>query len=449
MTVLRSGAATDVGRVRQSNEDRYLARDDIGLFAVADGVGGHQAGEVASQTSVETLEDAFEEEEPTTEALVAAIKQANQAVWRLAQSAREKRGMGTTLTAVALVEEDGEEHLAVANVGDSRAYLFQQGELTQLTEDHSLVEELYRDGQISREEAEVHPQRSIITRALGMDPDIDVDSWQLIPYRGDRILICSDGLTNELGNDRIASALRRIRDPQEAAHDLVRQARANGGNDNITVVVIDVLDDDDRAEQASAALAADPGPTIERSADPTPPPGTIASTADAARAWGVEEPSGGSRPTATATAARPPAPTQRPADERPPRRLTWRVVVFFLALGAVLAVIVGAFAWYARSTYYVGLDGDRVAIYKGRPGGLLWFEPTLQERKPLTVADVLPARVPDLRAGHQVATKADADRYVNEIRQEAARAAEASQPPPLPTTTTPTPPGAVTPTTTG
>ncbi|HEX2273361.1 MAG TPA: Stp1/IreP family PP2C-type Ser/Thr phosphatase, partial [Acidimicrobiales bacterium] len=267
MTVLRSGAATDVGRVRQSNEDRYLVRDDIGLFAVADGVGGHQAGEVASQTSVEMLEEAFEDEEPTTEGLVAAVKEANQAVWQLAQSASEKRGMGTTLTAVALVEEDGEDHLAVANVGDSRAYLFQQGELTQLTEDHSLVEELYRDGQITREEAEVHPQRSIITRALGMDPEIEVDSWLLIPYRGDRILLCSDGLTNELPDDRIASALRRISDPEEAAKDLVRQARANGGNDNITVVVIDMTDGDgvERAG-ARASARAKTDPATERSA---------------------------------------------------------------------------------------------------------------------------------------------------------------------------------------
>ncbi|HEX2272572.1 MAG TPA: hypothetical protein VHG90_01720, partial [Acidimicrobiales bacterium] len=196
----------------------------------------------------------------------------------------------------------------------------------------------------------------------------------------------------------------------------------------------------------SAALAADPEATIARPADPTPPPRPITSTDDAARAWAVEAPSGGGRPTATATATRPPS-VARPADERPPRRVTWRVIAFFVALGAVLAVIAGAFAWYARSTYYVGLDGERVAIYKGRPGGLLWFEPTLQERKPLTVDQVLPARVPDLQAGHQVPTKADADRYVNEIRQEAARAAEASQPSPLPPSTSV--PGGPTPTTTG
>ena len=192
MTQLRAGAATDVGRVRQINEDRYLA--DERLFAVADGVGGHQAGEVASQTSVETLQRTFEDGEHTTEGLIAAAEAANQAVWQLAQGSREKRGMGTTLTALALVQEDGEEQLALINVGDSRAYMLQQGELIQLTEDHSLVEELVRDGKLTPAEAQIHPQRSIITRALGMEPAIEVDSWEIIPYTGDRILLCSDCL---------------------------------------------------------------------------------------------------------------------------------------------------------------------------------------------------------------------------------------------------------------
>ena len=411
MTVLRGGGATDVGRVRQINEDRFLARDDLGLYAVADGVGGHQAGEVASQTSVETLEQSFLE--PSTDGLVAAIKAANEVVWHLAQSAAEKRGMGTTLTAVALVQEDGEDHLAVANVGDSRVYLFQRGDLVQVSEDHSLVGELEREGQLTREEALVHPQRSIITRALGMDPQIEVDTWQLLPYAGDRLVLCSDGLTNEVPDDRIASTLRRIGDPQEAALDLVRQARAHGGNDNITVVVVDVVDDDDRAERSSAALADEPAP------GPRGDGGGGGGGASAESGWGGEADAGRRpSPTLTATATRPP-PGPVPPHGRA-RRLTWRVVAFLVTLVLVAGIAVAAIGWYARSAYYVGLDGDRVAIYKGRPGGLLWFEPTLQERKPLTAADVLPSRLPDLRAGREEPTKADADRYVNNLRQEAA-----------------------------
>ena len=418
MTALRAGAATDVGRVRQINEDRYLADD--GLFAVADGVGGHQAGEVAAQTSVETLRRAFTDH--TAQGLVEAVMAANQAVWELAQGNSEKRGMGTTLTAMALVTEDGDEQLALTNVGDSRAYLLQQGELVQLTEDHSLVAELERDGRITAEEAQVHPQRSIITRALGMEPAIEVDCWKIIPYRGDRILLCSDGLTNELSNDRIASTLRQLADPQEAARDLVRQARAEGGGDNITVVVVDVVDDGGRAEEASAALAESP----ERPAPVPPPlPPTEAQ---------VVRPARPSTSTATATRARTPAPTPPVAA---PRRFTWRVLAFCVLVLAVFAAVTLSVGWYARSAYFVGLDGDRVAIFRGRPGGLLWFEPTLQERKPLTLGDVLPVHHNELRRGKAQSSKAAADRYVNNLRQEAeARTAAGTT-----TTTTVAPPG--------
>src|SRR5947209_7449102 len=256
MTELRAGGATDTGLVRDHNEDNYLT--DEGLFAVADGVGGHKAGEVASQTAVDTLQREFRE--PTTDGLIDAVKTANRTVWDLAESNPDQRCMGTTLTAVALVNEDGEERLAVVNVGDSRAYLLQQGELEQLTEDHSLVEQLVREGQLTPEEAQVHPQRSIITRALGLDPDVEVDSWELTPYKGDRLLLCSDGLTNEVSDDEIASTLRSVGDPEEAARQLVNEAREHGGSDNITCVVVDVLDDDNRSEQASAALAAEPPP---------------------------------------------------------------------------------------------------------------------------------------------------------------------------------------------
>ncbi|MBV9412651.1 MAG: serine/threonine-protein phosphatase, partial [Acidimicrobiia bacterium] len=203
MTELRAGGATDTGLVRDHNEDRYLAQDR--LFAVADGVGGHKAGEVASQTAVDTLAREFTE--PTTDALVDAVKTANRMVWNLSEANPDQRGMGTTLTAIALVDDGDEARLAIVNVGDSRAYLLQQGQLEQLTEDHSLVEQLVREGQLTPAEAQVHPQRSIITRALGLDPEVEVDSWELTPYKGDRLLLCSDGLTNEVSDEQIASTL--------------------------------------------------------------------------------------------------------------------------------------------------------------------------------------------------------------------------------------------------
>jgi len=432
VTELKAGAATDVGRVRQINEDRFLA--DEALFAVADGVGGHQAGEVASQTSVETLLRAFSDGERTTGGLVAAAEAANQAVWQLAQASREKRGMGTTLTALAVVHDEGEEQLALINVGDSRAYVLKQGELVQLTEDHSLVEELVRDGKLSPAEAQVHPQRSIITRALGMEPQIQVDSWPLTPYRGDRFLLCSDGLTNELSDERIASTLRQVADPQEAAHDLVRQARSAGGGDNITVVVVDVVDDGGRAEQASAALAGSQPPPPQSSQQPTRvAPAPTAEVDLQHRSARVLAPPAAA-PAAPPVAGRPPslAPPQRT------RRLTWRVAVFVLTILAVLGTATWAVAWYARSAYFVGLDREQVAIFRGRPGGLLWFDPTIVEHKPQpTGRELLAAQRVELQAGHEVASKAQADRYVNNLRQELEARRSTATTGPSPTTTVP------------
>jgi protein phosphatase len=424
MTELRAGGATDTGLVRAHNEDRYLA--DERLFAVADGVGGHKAGEVASQTAVETLQREFTE--PTTGALIDAVKTANRTVWNLAETNSDQRGMGTTLTALALVDDGDEERLAIVNVGDSRAYLLQQGQLEQLTEDHSLVEQLVREGQLTPEEAQVHPQRSIITRALGLDPEVEVDSWELTPYKGDRLLLCSDGLTNEVSDEQIATTLRTVSDPEEAATQLVNEARDHGGSDNITCVVVDVVDDGERAELASAALAA----------EPPPPP---ASSATPARAAGpTEDDDAGA---ARATMAPPRVEPERPAPTGPkPRRFTWRVFAFLVAVVVVIAAGLAAVDWYARHTYYVGLDNGQVAIFKGRPGGLLWFKPTLDRRTSMTEQEVPPSRLPDVKAGKEEATRAEAQRYVNALRQEAAAQTTTTAPPaaPAPAPTVPAPP---------
>ncbi|MDQ3980698.1 MAG: SpoIIE family protein phosphatase, partial [Actinomycetota bacterium] len=338
---------------------------------------------------------------------------------------------------------------------------FQRGELIQVTEDHSLVEELVREGQLTAAEAQIHPQRSIITRALGMEPEVEVDSWTLIPFTGDRLVLCSDGLTNEVTTDRIASTLRQLSDPQDVARDLVRQARAHGGNDNITVVVVDVVDDGGRAKRASAALASNgtttsagrgtgPAsssgigsgvPTAETSDRPAtvkgsqtsdvtgfvPAPGTSTSTAldkpSPARSGGPPVPTG------------PPVPGTQPVVK--PRKFTWRVVLFLAVFVGVLGAAAAAVAWYAKGTYFVGLDGDQVAVFKGRPGGFLWYEPELVERKALTVEDILPAKVDDLRAGKEEPSKADADRYVNNLQQEAAERRAAQTPDPEPTSDSP------------
>ncbi len=239
MTVLRSGSATDVGRVRQINQDLPLERTN--LYAVADGMGGHVGGEVAARVAVETLELSFERE-PTADGLGRAFDEANFAVWQESQVNTDLRGMGTTLTAAALVAgSDKHDVLVLANVGDSRAYVYSEGEMSQVTADHSLAEERMRHGEITVQEAAVHPQRHILTRALGVGPDVQTDMWELQLRTGDRLLLCSDGLSNEVDMEEMATVLAGEPDPGEAARQLVDAANSHGGSDNITVVVVDVL----------------------------------------------------------------------------------------------------------------------------------------------------------------------------------------------------------------
>jgi serine/threonine protein phosphatase PrpC len=239
VTALRSGSATDVGRVRTSNQD--VALEDPDLFAVADGMGGHVGGEVAARVAVDALRASFQRH-PSVEGLRRAVAEANRAVWRQSQAESGLRGMGTTLTATALVREpDGREVVALANVGDSRAYVYSKGEVIQVTADHSLAEEKVRQGQLTEEEAAVHPHRHILTRALGVSSDVDVDLWELHLKEGDRILLCSDGLTNEVDDDRIGGILATAADPRDAARALVRAAVDHGGSDNVTAVVVDVV----------------------------------------------------------------------------------------------------------------------------------------------------------------------------------------------------------------
>lgn len=386
MTRFAVGSATDVGRVRQNNEDNLLVSEP--LFAVADGMGGHAAGEVASEIAVDMLREHFDAD-PTANGLADAVRAANRAVWERAQGDGRLRGMGTTLTAVALVADGDEEVLAVVNVGDSRAYRLSQGHLEQLTEDHSLVEELVRTGRISAAEAQVHPQKHVLTRVLGVDRDVEVDCFRVVPYRGDRYLLASDGLFNEVDDEDIASTLRRIDDPDEAARSLVEAAKTAGGADNITAVVVDVVDDDGRAERASAAV------------EDHPQHRTPSSRSEASR---TEEP-----PAVVKALA-------QHARETRPRRLTLRAGLFVVVVLLVLAAAVAAVGVFARGSYFVGFDEDEVVIFQGRPGGLLWFDPTVKERTGLAADDVPEARVDALRDGKEEADLADARRYVENLR---------------------------------
>lgn len=238
MTSFASGSASLVGQVRTANEDSFLVTDDV--VAVADGMGGHLAGEVASADTVDVLRAAAGS--GSVEDLVAAVHRANRRINERAAEDAGLRGMGTTVCVAGLVRYDGESQVAVLNVGDSRVYLFADGELEQLTDDHSLVETLLREGRITTEEAETHPQRNVITRALGVEALVVVDAWLLAPCDGDRLLLCSDGLFGELPKDRIAEILGEGDDPEVTARRLAAEADAAGGRDNITAVVVDLVD---------------------------------------------------------------------------------------------------------------------------------------------------------------------------------------------------------------
>src|SRR5918995_338749 len=235
MRLRETSGVTDAGRKRRRNEDAYMVQPP--LFAVADGMGGAQAGEVASRLAVDAFREFHDADELEPEERVTAIiQEANRRIYERAREDTQASGMGTTITA-ALV---GDESISIGHVGDSRAYRLRGGQLEQLTDDHSLVADLVRGGRISPEEAEAHPQRSVITRALGTDPEGGVDALSVEAESGDLYLICSDGLTTMISDEEILAVLARAKSLESAGKDLVKAANRRGGEDNVTVVLFTI-----------------------------------------------------------------------------------------------------------------------------------------------------------------------------------------------------------------
>jgi len=258
MSVGAYARTSDTGRKRRHNEDSFVVQPP--LFAVADGMGGAQAGEVASKLAAAALEETDPGSLSGPDKLVSLIREANRRVYERASSDPATSGMGTTMT-VALVEGT---NVTIGHVGDSRAYLVRDGSLEQLTEDHSLVNELLKSGKLSREEAEVHPQRSVITRAVGTDPDVDVDAFVVDASVGDIFLLCSDGLTDMVGDEDILDTVERHRDDLDrVTKSLVSAANRGGGEDNITVVAFQIADEGDETMRMPAQAAAADDDTLE------------------------------------------------------------------------------------------------------------------------------------------------------------------------------------------
>jgi protein phosphatase len=263
MKIGRAAGVTDTGRRRLRNEDAFICEPP--LFAVADGMGGARAGEVAAGLAAAALEEAGTETRGA-EGVAALIVEANRRIWERALNDPLTAGMGTTVTAALVDHSSGT--VAIGHVGDSRAYLLRGGTLEQLTTDHSLVAELVQSGVLTPEEAERHPQRSAITRALGTEPTVEVDAFTVAAEPGDLFLVCSDGLSAMLTDDRVAAAIESAeRDPDKAADALIAAANAEGGEDNITVVLFEMVDgeappadEEQKVEKTSVGLDEDPAP---------------------------------------------------------------------------------------------------------------------------------------------------------------------------------------------
>jgi len=340
LRVAEHAERTDTGRQRKGNEDAYFARSP--LFAVADGMGGAQAGEVASRAAIEAIEHGLPDGPGSAEERLASlVLDANERIIEMARADRQRAGMGTTMTAAYVTEGD----VAIAHVGDSRLYRLRGGELERLTEDHTLVAELERQGKITQEEAGRHPQRSIITRALGAEHDIQVDHHTWPARDGDVYLICSDGLMM-FPEEQIGEIVRSAPDLRSAARELVDAANAGGGRDNITVVLFRVED-----VGGPGRAVADQDTSVGMPAVELPPT--------------EEEPPAQEPRTVQARQPRAPAPP-RPAKRRSPwrRRVTAGVLVTLL----IIVPIVIGISIAIRSVYFVGTDHEGfVSVYQGLP----------------------------------------------------------------------------------
>jgi serine/threonine protein phosphatase PrpC len=378
---------TDTGRQRSENEDSLFVRAPI--FVVADGMGGAQAGEVASKAAA----DAFDRdlpEVPPERFLRETIEAANRRIHELAHADASRAGMGTTITA-AIVDAQTEE-VAIGHVGDSRAYRLRRGKLEQLTRDHSLVEEMRRKGQITDAQAEDHPQRSIITRALGPEPEVEVDLQTVPAAPGDVFLLCSDGLTTMVGEERIAAVLASADSMRDAVRALVDEANGAGGRDNITALAF-------RLGDAAAPLGE--------------PPEQATLVGAAAEEAGL-----------TATEVRRRAAGQAALERREslvassrPRRL--RTAAKVLAGVAVLTAIAFG-AWYGnRQVWFLGADdAGRVALYRGLPYELPFGVKLYEQRYAGPVqAAALPPRRREAVTGHDVRSRADAVSLIEDIER--------------------------------
>jgi PPM family protein phosphatase len=393
LRIAEEAVRTDTGRQRNANEDSYFTKGS--LFVVADGMGGAQAGEVASKAAAEAFATELPPAAPPERILEETIEGANRTIHELARKDPSLAGMGTTTTA-AIVDLEAEE-VAIGHVGDSRAYRLRGGRFEQLTRDHSLVEEMRRKGQLTDAQAEDHPQRSIITRALGPEPEVQVDLQTVPTQNGDVFLICSDGLTTMLDDEQIARVLARATSLDAAVRALVDEANRAGGRDNITVVAF-------RVEDTAAPAPANPGVGPDEGAT------LIGSEAEAAGLSATEV-----RRRAAAEAAR----KRREEVEARPRGRRLRTALKALVVLLVIAAVAFG-AWYGnRQIWFLGTDDSgRVALYRGAPYELPFGIELYSERYAGPIqTEALPPKRQDAVTGHKLRSRDDAVSLIEDIEQ--------------------------------
>jgi PPM family protein phosphatase len=418
MAALRWGSASDVGRARSLNEDALVANAPV--FAVADGMGGHAAGEVASQIAVEIIGGLADDADVTGDVLVQMVQHANREIYSRSQSDATMRGMGTTIVGLSLIGPGGgatsRERLGLVNVGDSRIYMVRDGEMSQVSNDHSYVSELVAAGEITAAQARMHPNRNIVTRVLGIEPEVDVDLWEVPAIPGDRYLLCSDGLVDEVSDPTIGDVLSGEPDPQKAADRLVRLANDHGGHDNITVIVVDVIAGDQHMPPTTTTIS-----PVVPNADPWNAPATesIAAT------------------------------TPKQAKKKGPGALAIaRGTVFAAALIGIALIALIGIRYYGRQGTFVKFRNDQVAVYRGRPGGVLWVSPTLTKTYPLLRSKLAPSWQTLIDNGITFTSQEAADKWFAALSKNPAAVTEIGDKLAAATTTTTTTSTTTAPTTT-
>jgi protein phosphatase len=394
---------SDTGRQRRANEDAYMARSPV--FVVADGMGGAQAGEVASRVAVEAFERGLDDGAGASpeQLLAERVREANARIYEMSQAEQDRAGMGTTITAAHV----GEHEIAIAHVGDSRAYRFRDDELERLTEDHSLVEEMRRRGQLTAQEADEHPQRSIITRALGPEPDVIVDTHSWRGIAGDVYLLCSDGLTSMVPEAQVAAILRGAATLADAGHALIDAANEAGGRDNITVVLFrleEIGDVDHGLDQPTTAGRA------------------ALTTADVRAAAAARASAPATSPAATAARPSPSAPRRlrptAPAPAPPRGSGRGRRLAISFAILALVVIPLGLGAYIAnQAVYFVGTSSDGfVTLYRGLPyvlpAGIELYKPTYVSGVPI---NTVPASRRRQLVDHTLRSHDDASDLIREL----------------------------------